>query len=440
MNKRKILEKTLRFMAVTVLKRHKPLIVGITGSVGKSSTKEAVALVLSRLYEVRKTDGNYNNEIGIPLTIIGAKSGESSIIGWFFVCIKWVAVVLLPVRYPDILVLEVGIDRPGDMEYLTGFLPVKIGIATQISGSHMAYFGSIANIAKEKSRLIAALPEDGTAILNADDKRVMKMSEKTKASVLTYGFSEHAIVRADHIISHRGAKLVEGFSFKLNYDGKSIPVRLPKIVARHYIPAALVAAAVGLALKMNLVEIAESLERFESLPGRLRLLPGRDGISMLDDTYNASPASAEAALEAMGSMMAPRKVAILGDMLELGLEADALHAALASAVIASGANVVMTVGKHMRALHEALLATEEYSRKQLLWMPDPVAAVDAVLKLVRPDDLVLIKGSRSMRMELLVEQLLVDVRDAKDLLCCQTDAWKKRPFVSPAEWMDEETT
>lgn len=433
LHKRKLLESILRLMARALLWKYHPLIIGITGSVGKSSTKEAVALVLSRAYSVRKAEGNYNNEIGIPLTVIGASSGGSSLFRWIGVFFKWLRVLVFPVRYPDILVLEMGIDRPGDMEYLMSFIPVKIGVVTQISSSHMAFFGSLANIAKEKGRLVALLPEDGFAILSADDKRALKMQEKTAAKTITYGFAADAVLRADNLLFHRMALRVEGFSFKLNYDGKTIPVRLPKIVAAHHIGAALAGAAVGVALKMNLVEIASALEEFEPLPGRLRLLPGRDGIIILDDTYNASPASMQAALGVVKELMAPRKILIVGDMLELGADTEEEHRALLESVLASGATIVVAVGEHMRSLYEALLAGG-FSRKQAVWTPDPIVAAGIVADIVRPEDLILIKGSRSMRMEKITETLLADPREAEDLLCCQSPEWRSRPFVPPAEW------
>jgi UDP-N-acetylmuramoyl-tripeptide--D-alanyl-D-alanine ligase len=429
---KRLLEKMLRLMARCILWKYHPTVVGITGSVGKSSTKEAIALVLARGFFVRAADGNYNNEIGIPLTIIGAKSGGRSPLRWIGVLCRFVSLMVLPLRYPEILVLEMGVDHPGDMEYLLGFIPVRVGVTTQVSGSHLANFGSIAGIAKEKGGLIAALPEDGFAILNADDVRVAKMSEKTKAKVITYGFGA-ADVRADNIIFYGEARRVEGFSFKLDFEGKSVPVRLPKIVARHHIPAALAAVAVGLAFRMHLVDIASALETFEPLPGRLRLLPGRNDMTLIDDTYNASPVSMRAALEVLGELSAPRKIAVLGDMLELGPETEQEHAALADAVAGSGANLAILVGRHMRSLHDALLEGG-YARKQLLWMPDPLAASEALLRIVRPEDLILVKGSRGMRMEKVTEALFVDPAETRNFLCCQSPEWRSRPFMPPAEW------
>ena len=430
---KKILGKTLRFMARVILKKYHPIVVSITGSVGKSSAKEAIALVVSHGFSVRKAEGNYNNEIGIPLTIIGAKSGGSSLMGWGKVLFKWLGAVLYPTAYPQVLVLEMGIDRPGDMEYLLEFVPVNIGVVTQISSSHIAFFGSLGNIAKEKGKLIEALPEDGFAILNFDDKRVIKMREKTKAKTLTYGFGEGAMLRVDNVLFHREAKRVEGFSFKLNYAGKSIPVRLPKIVAEHHIAGALSAVAVGLVLKMNLVDIAAALEDYEPLPGRLRLLLGREGMILLDDTYNASPTSAVAALATLKELMAPRKVVILGDMLELGAESEVSHRSLAESIILAGTSVAILVGKHMRFLSEELLV-QGFTRKQVYWFPDPVTALSEIQNLVRFEDLILVKGSQGMRMELLVQSLLADPGDAKALLCRQTVSWKGAPFRAPEEW------
>lgn len=435
-SKKKFLEKILSFMARTVLRKYRPLIVGITGSVGKSSAKEAVALALSTGYVVRKAEGNYNNEIGIPLTIIGAKSGGHSLFRWLGILLKWLYVIIFPTRYPQVLVLEMGIDRPGDMEFLLQSVMVKIGVVTQVSSSHLAYFGTLNNIAREKGKVIVSLPEDGFAILNADDKRVMKMGDRTKAKIITYGFEAGADVHADNFVLHREAKRAEGFSLKVNFDGTTVPLRLPKVVAKHHIPAALAALSVALALKLNLVDVVTALEAFEPLPGRLRLLPGRDNTLLLDDTYNASPESTRAALDVMGGLMAPRKIVVLGDMLELGPDATKEHADLAGAVRESGAHIVVTVGKHMRALHERLLE-EGFSRKQVLWMPDPMSVVEPLLNMVRADDLILVKGSRGLRMEKIVEQLLVDPRTATSFLCCQSDDWRRKAFAPPAEWTEE---
>lgn len=431
---KRILERTLRVMALILVRKYRPLIVGITGSVGKSSTKEAVGLVLSRKYRVRVAQGNYNNEFGIPLSVIGAKSGGHSVISWFLVGAKWLAYLLLPLRYPEILVLEMGIDRPGDMEYLLSIVPVDIGIFTQVSGSHVAHFGSVGNIAREKGKMIASLPGSGFAILNADDDRVIRFREKTKAKTITFSVEKEADVRAEHIALEPEARLVKGISFKMNYHGKSLPVRLPKVVARHHIPAVLAAAAAGVALKVNLVEIVDALAAFEPLPGRMRLLPGVRGSILLDDTYNASPVSMIAALSVLGELRADRKIAVLGDMLELGDGADAQHQELMSAILSSGVQVAVLVGNHMRSLHQALVRDGGWSGKQTIWFERSDEAAPFVAEIAKEGDLVLVKGSRGMRMEWVSEKLLFDPNEAAYFLCCQSAGWRKQVFLPPEEW------
>jgi UDP-N-acetylmuramoyl-tripeptide--D-alanyl-D-alanine ligase len=429
-----ILQKILRFMARTVLMKYKPTIIGITGSVGKSSTKEAIALMLEPHFRVRKNEGNYNNEIGIPLTILGCKSGGRSIIAWLGVFRRWLGLVLIPQSYPEILVLEMGIDRKGDMGYLVSFVPVSIGVATHVSGSHLSQFGTLANIAKEKRKLIKSLPATGYAILNADNEWTRKMEEVTDAEVITYGFGEGADIRVDNLLFHGDVSRVEGFSFKLNYKGKSVPMRLPALLAKHLIPSVLAAVGVGVALRLNLVEIARSLEGFQSLPGRMHMFLGIHDSRIIDDTYNASPASMQAAIETLSHIQAPRKGVILGDMLELGEKSDEKHARLATDIRGANVSFTILVGQHMRALHQALLENG-FSDKQTIWFPDPMSASDYAGSVVRAGDIVLIKGSQGLRMEMIVERLLAQPELASTLLCRQSDVWKSIPFTAPEEWI-----
>lgn len=174
------LENILRFMARVVLWKYKPKIVGITGSVGKTSAKEAISLVLSTKFNVRKAEKNYNNEIGIPLTIIGAKSGEGSALGWLKVFLKWIFLIIFPSKYPEIVVLEMGIDRPGDMDYLLDFIPVDVGVLTDVSESHLEFFKTIDNIAKEKWKLIESVSNDGVIVVNFDNDKIRELLSKHK--------------------------------------------------------------------------------------------------------------------------------------------------------------------------------------------------------------------------------------------------------------------
>lgn len=425
----------LAFMAKIVLRARKPIVVGITGSVGKSSAKEAIALVLSRNYRVRFSPGNYNNEFGLPAAILGVENPGRSVARWVAACVHAILIAARIESYPEVLVLEMGVDHPGDMDYLLDIARPDIAVLTRIAESHLAHFENLAQIAKEKGKLIAALSDEGIAILNADDERVMRQAERTRAKVVSYGLSTKANLFADNIRLLQENGRTEGLSFKLNSDGKSIPVRLPSVVARHHLSAVLSAAAVGAALKMNLVDVAAALTEFRALPGRMNLLEGDAGIRIIDDTYNASRVSTEAALATLRELIAPRKVVILGDMLEIGSGSDEEHRALRDAVISSGATVFIGVGQHMRFLADALHGTN-FPEKNIYHYPDPITARDRLAEHIRPGDLVLVKGSQGLRMELVVERLFGDGRESEkqELLCRQSRAWRAAPFTPPAEW------
>ena len=423
------LENLLRFMARAVIKRHKPRIVAITGSVGKTSTKAAVFAVLSSKFEVRENQKNYNNEIGIPLTIIGAESGGKNVFKWIWIFVKWMLVLISP-KYPDILVLELGVDRPNDMKYFMSFIKPMIGIVTNVSSSHLEYFNTIENIAKEKRVLVDSLDCDGFALLNVDDDRVAQMGLKSFAQVVTFGKSEKASVNAANIVyNYLGSRPI-GISFKLNYDGKNIPIRLKYILAEHQVYAALAAISVGIVFKINLVDIAKAIEPLRSPTGRMNLLEGVSDSSVIDDTYNASPVSTLAALDVLSCLQAKRKIAVLGDMLELGNQSETGHREVGSKIFACGIDVFIAVGDRMRAAVEELVSLG-FPKENILQFDDPEQAEEQVVKMIKEGDFILVKGSQGMRMEKIVEKLLNNPDDAKRLLCRQAPEWKKKPFARP---------
>lgn len=430
LKKLKYLEAMLRWMAIVVLKKYNPRIVGITGSVGKTSAKEAIYLVLSSKFRTRKNIKNYNNEIGIPLTIIGAESGNKSLWKWLKVFFKWLGIIIFPVEYPEILVLEMGVDKPGDMRYLLSFIPVKVGVVTSISPVHLEYFKSIDHIAKEKGKIVETLAEDGFAVLNVDDSRVLEMKNRTNARIITYGFSDKSEVKASDAVCMSEKNRLEGISFKLNYEGKSIPVRLRKILAIHQIQAALAAISAGIAFKINLVDITASLEYFVSPCGRMNLIVGINNSFIIDDTYNASPASVIAALNALESLEASRKIAVLGDMLELGAEEEKGHKEVARKIFEMNANLFFAVGDRMKiAVKE--LERLNYPGEKIFWFDNPNEAGRVLLDKINNGDLILVKGSQGMRMEKIVEKIMTDPAKARNLLCRQSEEWWKKPYIKP---------
>ena len=423
------LEKILQLMAVVVLKRHKPKIVAITGSVGKTSTKAAVFGVLAAKFEVRENQKNYNNEIGIPLTIIGVESGGRNFFKWLWIFFKWLIVIVFP-SYPEILVLELGVDRPGDMAYFMSFIKPTVGIVTNVSLSHIEFFKSLENTTKEKRVLIESMLPDNFAILNADDENTIGMSKNTLAQVVSFGQNENASMNASNVVYNYQDNKPAGISFKLNYEGTNIPVRLKHILASHYVYPALAAVAAGIIFKINLIDIANALESFRAPAGRMNLLDGKAGSFIIDDTYNASPMSTIAAINVLGELKAQRKIAVLGDMLELGDMTEAGHREVGHAIFDAKINIFIAVGKRMKSAVGELIALGFPSEK-IFQFDDPMHAAEKVAQLIVAGDFVLVKGSQGMRMEKIVEKIIANQAERKNLLCRQSTEWQKNPFIEP---------
>ena len=446
-----LLEKILRYLAIKALRRFKPRIVGVTGSVGKTSTKEAIFTVLSSKFRVRKNEKNYNNEIGLPLTVLGLESGGGSFWKWAIVLFQSIFVILFESKknYPEILVLEMGADRPGDIKYLVDFLKPEVGVVTAVGISHLEFFRDKKQIAKEKGTLIKHLPKEGLAVLNFDDEEARKMAEGTKAKVIFYGFSEKAQVRASDIFfgyekveDFYGESLdkIRGISFKLNYDGASLPVRLLRSVGRPQIYSALAAAAVGIHFGMNLLEISEALKNFQAPAGRLNLIEGIKNTMIIEDSYNAAPQSTLAALEVLEKIRARRKLAALGDMLELGTETEAGHREVGRKA-AQVVDILFTVGEKAKFIadeaekagldrkNEKNKDNKRFSngidKKNIFCYNDPFEAKISIQKALREGDVILIKGSQGARMELISEEIMRHPEEAEKLLPRQTPEWKR---------------
>jgi UDP-N-acetylmuramoyl-tripeptide--D-alanyl-D-alanine ligase len=425
-----ILQRVLRLMAIVVLKKYNPRIISVTGSVGKTSTKEAIFTVLASHFRVKRSEKNYNNEIGIPLTIIGVCSGQRSVLKWIGVFLKWLVVVVLPVEYPEILILEMGADRPGDIQYLIGFIKSEVGVITDISMSHIEFFKNLDEVAKTKGALVKELGDGGLAVLNIDNPEVEKLKEQVSSNLVTIGFSEKADMQATDmafVYSGEGGS-VRGLSFKLNYKGTSMPVRLNNVLAKHQIYPALIAASIGVWFGLNLIEVATALENFSSPCGRMNLIDGIKGSLLIDDTYNASPTSTLAALETFKDVATSRKIIVLGDMFELGGETEKAHRNVARKINEIGGDVFIAVGKNMEFAIEELLKIGFVS-ENVFRFSNPVDAGKKLQNILRESDLVLIKGSQGMRMEKVVEEVMQSPQKADELLCRQNEEWKKINFV-----------
>lgn len=431
-----LLEKSLRFWAIIILKKYNPRIVGVTGSVGKTSAKEAIFEVMSKYARVRKNEKNYNNEIGLPLTIIGIESGGSSIVKWFLVFAKALWLVIFPVEYPELLILELSADRPGDMAYLTSFIHCEAVVITDISGSHLEFFKNLNGVAKEKWTLIEKALPGALAAINIDNHTIAKFKNQNKnedREFLTFGFSDEADIQAKEVYFNYSngedsdRKEIKGLSFKLVYKGTMLPVRLNNVLARHSIYAALAAVAVGIRFKLNLVEIAASLANFSLPSGRATLIPGIKNSFIIDDTYNSSPVSAAAALEIMREIKASRKIAVMGDMLELGKDTEEGHRTVAEKFLEAEGNVFFAVGRRMQFAVEEL-KKHNFPSENIFIFASPMSAGKKLKEIMQAGDLILVKGSQGMRMEKVVEEVMASPESASFLLTRQDEAWKRKEW------------
>ncbi len=429
---KRTIEKVLKFYARAVIKRRQPLVVGVTGSIGKTSTKEAIALVLASRWSVRQSQKNYNNELGVPLTILGLDTGGRSAGAWLrILTVGFFRALFGTGKYPQVLVLELGIDRPGDMDPLLFMSKPAIGVITTIGPTHLEFFDSINEIAKEKGKLVRSLNHGGFAVLNFDDQRVSDLANTVTAEVLTYGFQKGAAVRglvtpagmsldSDHWLDSPASGRT-GLSLKISYRGNIVPVRLPSVgLPQAY--AALAAAAVGLSQKMNLIEIANALHRCCSLPGRMNLIEGIKKTLIVDDSYNSAPVSAISALSYLQSMKGSgRKIAVLGDMLELGIYTEEGHREVGTRA-AEAVDILVTVGRRAKFMAEAARTAGISMAKEF----DSYQEVGKYLEsILHPYDMVLIKASQGIRLEKVVKEIMARPQDAEKLLVRQGKRWQE---------------
>jgi UDP-N-acetylmuramoyl-tripeptide--D-alanyl-D-alanine ligase len=346
--------------------RFDPLVVGITGSIAKTSTKEAVATVLGAVMPTLKNEGNLNNEIGLPLTVLRLRAAHRA------------------------AVLEMGMYVGGEIRDLAAIGRPEIGVVTAVQAVHLSRIGTLDAIERAKGELVEALPDDGVAILNADDERVRRMAARTTARAMTYGFADDADVRAERVAS-RG---VAGMTFDLETADGRRPVTIPTL-GRLAVHNALAGAAVGLAAGIPLDAIADALGAGWSAPHRGQLIAA-GGVTLVDDSYNASPGAVIAALELLSGLPG-RRIAVLGEMLELGSDHDDGHRRVGAAA-SDVVDQLVVVGEGARGIAEATSASVEL-------VPDRDAARERLLELLAPGDVVLLKASRGVGLDVLVDEL-----------------------------------
>jgi len=427
---KKIVVGILTAQAKFVLRRHNPKIIAVTGSAGKTSTKDAVFVVLSQNGKfVRKSEKSYNSELGVPLTILGLESGWGSPVRWLANIIKGFLAIVSREAYPDWLVLEVGADRPGDIRNIARWLKPDIAVITSIPDIpvHVEYFNSPHALAQEKKRLVEYLKHDGMLIVNGDDMHTQQIYEEFKPIATSFGFGGHnSFVASEAGIQYQDKRPV-GMHFYCEHSGARIDVSIFGALGKPRVYSALAAMAVGEAAGVALEAAANALATWAPPPGRMRLLEGIRGSLLIDDTYNSSPAAAMSALDTMKELKGmKKKIAIFGDMLELGRFSKDAHKQVGEHA-KKCVDMLITVGFRARIMGEAALDIgmpetdiREYDQGE------SVRAGKEIESELDKNTVVLIKGSQSMRMEKTVFELMQEPMRAEELLVRMDPDWKFR--------------
>lgn len=347
-------------------------VIAVTGSNGKTTTKDMIAAVLSGKFKVLKTEANFNNEIGLSLTLLKLEASH------------------------EVAVVEMGMRASGEIRELTEIALPTVGVVTNVGETHMEILGSIENIASAKAELVEAIAPDDLVVLNADDPHVRDMQHKTQGRIVFYGIASQAFVRAENITAGKSAELSTTFDCR-SVRG-SFTVTLPT-VGIHNVYNALAAITVGWELGLQPREIQTGISSF--VPGAMRLEVTSYGpYTVINDVYNASPLSMAAALTTLANVSKGRKIAVLGDMLELGDASVEAHRRVGRLAAEQGVDSIIAVGE--LAQHIAAAASEQ-GVKSTQFFTEHKVAIDALRKLLQPGDYILLKGSRGMKMETMLE-------------------------------------
>lgn len=428
---KKIIIVVITWQSRIILKKYKPKIIAITGSVGKTSTKDACFTVLSKFKKVRKSEKSFNSEIGLPLTILGVPNGWNDPFIWLENILKGFRAIIFRIKYPEYLILEVGVGKPGDIKKnILPWLKTDVVIVTRFPNKpvHVEFFDSAEKIVEEKSYLVNTLKKNGLLILNHDDEKVYALHQKSSSRTVSFGSNENATYRFSYpsynYTTDDGLKIPNGINFKLEHDGNTFPVMLPNVLGFHNISQALAAVACAHELGADLLESIKIVAEYRTPPGRLSLIQGINDSFIIDDTYNSSPVAMDAAIEVLKDMSGKRKIAVLGDMLELGKYTEEEHH-LVGEKIKGIADILVTVGPRAKFITEGAI-DNGFNVKNIYHFDSSKTTAKFLEGMIEKGDIVLIKGSQGVRLERAVEAIMKNKELKNKLLCRQDKEWKNK--------------
>lgn len=415
---------SLAVLARAIVRKYRPRIVMVTGSVGKTSTKDAIAAALGERALVRASAKSYNSEFGVPFTIIGVGNPWNNPFAWLRVYEEALALVLLPNHYPSLLVLEVGADRPGDLAKILRIALPDMVVVTKLPEIpvHVEAYSTPEAVREEEFVPAYGLPPNGPLVIASDDPYAAAYAKRLPVIVTTFGFDKGADVEIQDITVHEENGSL-GMDAQICVLGECRMLSLHGTIGRPQMLAPAAAIAAAIALGYDAEDAQKGLAAYEPPAGRMRVLKGRSGSLLIDDSYNSSPAAADESLRALESVPAKRRIAAMGDMLELGRYSVAEHERV-GAFAAERADLLVTVGVRSRAMADAAKA-KGLPEDVVVSFAEAREAADYLRGILREGDVVLVKGSQSIRMERLTEALLADPADAAKLVRQERD-WKKR--------------
>ncbi len=419
----------LTWEAKMVLKKYKPKIIAVTGSVGKTSTKDAIFSTISPFVFARKSIKSFNSDIGVPLTILGIPNGWNNPILWFKNILEGLVFILLPNNYPKWLVLEIGADGPGDIKKVTEWVKPDITVATRLSKVpvHVEFFPSPEDVFAEKSYLVRALKPDGILILNTDDEDVLAFRSLVDNKTILYGVGNGSDVLGSsyQIAYDNSSKKPIGISFDASYKDETVEVTIVGALGVQQMYPALAALSVAAALSLPFDKAFQALKSHVSSPGRMNILSGIKDSIIIDDSYNSSPVALDEALSTLEQIKTKgRKIAVLGDMLELGTYSTEEHKK-AGMKVGKIADILFTVGIRARNIADGALDALMDEGSIFQYEDAKVAARDLSL-MIKDGDTILVKGSQGIRTEKIVAEILADQSQKKNLLVRQDKEWQGR--------------
>lgn len=428
----KQLVKTIfQYEARLILKRYKPKVIAITGSVGKTLAKEAIYSIISKNFFVRKSEKSFTTQLGVPLAIIGCPRGTGSALEWLDNIFFGIKILFKKNSYPEWLILEIDADKPGDINSVSSWLRPDILIMTAIGEvpSHIEAFQSFDVFLSEKTNIINSVKKDGVIIYNADDSVVCGLVKDVPIRKVSCGVKNDADIKGSlSSILYSNTKshsIPNGMTFDIIFQNNNYSINILETLGIQNEYASLIAFASSLELKIPIEKIVSILNKYSKIPGRMTIISGINDSVILDDSYNSSPLAVAESISTFSNIITQnRKIAVIGDMLELGKYSHTEHKNIA-VQLKDVANLVYCVGIRSRKIKEELVILG-FDEDKVFTVGTSSEAGEVVSKILLAGDLVLVKGSQAIRMEKVVEKIMKHPEDKKKLLIRQDKEWQNR--------------